>query len=43
MANGNPLPSKEIQFSSSAGEFQGNELIVPADFKEEKIKIKAAA
>lgn len=37
-----PLTSKEIQFSSSACEFQGNELIVPADFKEEKIKIKAA-
>ena len=36
-----PLTSKEIQFSSSACEFQGNELIVPADFKEEKIKIKA--
>ena len=36
-----PLTSKEIQFSSSACEFQGNELIVPPDFKEEKIKIKA--
>jgi len=36
-----PLTSKEIQFSSSACEFQGNDLIVPPDFKEEKIKIKA--
>jgi len=36
-----PLTSKEIQFSSSACEFQGNELVVPADFNEEKIKIKA--
>ena len=36
-----PLTSKEIQFSSSACEFRGNELIVPPDFKEEKIKIKA--
>ena len=37
-----PLTSKEIQFSSSACEFQGNELVVPLDFKEEKIKVKAA-
>jgi hypothetical protein len=36
-----PLTSKEIQFSSSACEFQGNDLVVPADLKEEKIKIKA--
>jgi hypothetical protein len=36
-----PLTSKEIQFSSSACEFRGNELIVPPDFNEEKIKIKA--
>lgn len=36
-----PLTSKEISFSSSACEFQGNELIVPLEFKEEKIKIKA--
>jgi hypothetical protein len=35
-----PLTSKEIQFSSSTCEFQGNELVVPANFKEEKIKIK---
>ena len=37
-----PLTSKEIQFSSSACEFQGNDLVVPPDSKEEKIKIKAA-
>lgn len=36
-----PLTSKEIKFSSSACEFQGNELIVPPDFKGEKIKIRA--
>ena len=36
-----PLTSKEIQFSSSACEFQGKDLVVPADLKEEKIKIKA--
>jgi hypothetical protein len=36
-----PLTSKEIKFSSSACEFQGNELVVPSDFTEDKIKIKA--
>jgi hypothetical protein len=36
-----PLTSKEIQFSSSSCVFSGNELIVPADFKGEKITIKA--
>ena len=36
-----PLSSKEIQFSSSSCSFSGNELIIPADFKEEKITIKA--
>jgi hypothetical protein len=37
-----PLTSREIQFSSSACDFQGNDLVIPPDFKEEKIKIKAA-
>ena len=36
-----PLTEKEILFSSSACSFSGNELIVPDDFKEEKITIKA--
>jgi hypothetical protein len=36
-----PLSSKEIQFSSTKGEFSGNELIIPADFKDEKVTIKA--
>jgi hypothetical protein len=36
-----PLTAKQIQFSSSAYEFSGNELIIPADCKEEKITIKA--
>jgi hypothetical protein len=36
-----PLTEKEILFSSSACSFSGNELIVPADFPEEKITIKA--
>ncbi len=37
-----PLTSKEIELSASACHFSGNELIVPADFKEEKIIIKAS-
>ena len=43
LSNGSwkPLTAKEIEFSSSACEFSGNELIIPADFKEEKITIKA--
>ena len=36
-----PLTEKEILFSSSSCSFSGNELIVPDDFKEEKITIKA--
>ncbi len=36
-----PLTSKEIQFTSSAGKFEGNNLILPANFKGEKVKIKA--
>ena len=36
-----PLTAKEIRFSSSSGIFSGNELIIPANFKEEKITVKA--
>lgn len=36
-----PLTAKEIEFSATACKFSGNELIVPADFKEEKITLKA--
>jgi hypothetical protein len=36
-----PLTAKEIIFTSSYGEFEGNELILPANFKEEKVKVKA--
>jgi hypothetical protein len=36
-----PLTAKEIQFSSSACEFSGNELVIPANFKQEKITVKA--
>jgi len=35
-----PLTSDEVQFSSSACKFSGNELIIPADFAEEAITIK---
>ena len=36
-----PLTSKEIIFSSSACEFSGNDLVIPMDFSEEKITVKA--
>ena len=36
-----PLTSKDIVFSSSAGKFEDNDLILPGNFKDEKIKIKA--
>jgi hypothetical protein len=36
-----PLTGRDILFSSSAGKFDGNELILPADFKPEKITVKA--
>ena len=36
-----PLTSKEITFSSSHGVFEGNDLILPPDFKEKKLTVKA--
>ncbi|MGC4038261.1 MAG: hypothetical protein QM764_20025 [Chitinophagaceae bacterium] len=36
-----PLTAKEIQFSSNYGKFDGNDLILPIDFKEEKLTVKA--
>ncbi|HEV8285013.1 MAG TPA: hypothetical protein VGQ09_11930 [Chitinophagaceae bacterium] len=36
-----PLTSKEIDFTASAGKFEGNDLILPTDFKGEKVKVKA--
>jgi hypothetical protein len=36
-----PLTAKEISFSSSHGIFEGNDLIIPADFKEEKVTVRA--
>ncbi len=43
MSNGRwmPLTEKELQLTSSHGSFKGNELFVPADFKEEKLTVKA--
>ncbi len=43
MSNGRwiPLTSKEVQFSCASATFSGNELIIPADFKEEKVTVKA--
>jgi hypothetical protein len=36
-----PLTSKEIQFSASAGNFERNDLVLPPNFAEEKVSIKA--
>jgi hypothetical protein len=36
-----PLSDKDIQFSCSLASFRGNELIIPEDFKPEKVTIKA--
>jgi len=36
-----PLTSKDIQFSCSSASFEGNELIIPDNFKEEKVTVKA--
>ena len=36
-----PLSAKEIEFSCSSATFQGSELIIPGDFKGEKVTVKA--
>lgn len=36
-----PLTEKDIQFSSSAGKFEGNSLILDSSFTEKKVTIKA--
>ena len=36
-----PLTAKEIEFSSSAAAFEGNQIIIPEDFKNEKVIVKA--
>jgi len=35
-----PLTAKEIQFSCNAGKFEGNDLVLPMDFKEENVTVK---
>jgi hypothetical protein len=35
-----PLSVKEIKFSCSSAEFSGNELIIPDNFKEEKVIVR---
>ncbi len=43
MSNGRwmPLMSKDVQFSCSQATFEGNELIIPDDFKPQKVTVKA--
>lgn len=36
-----PLSAKDIQFSCSDADFEGNELIIPENFKKEKVTVKA--
>ncbi len=36
-----PLTSKDIIFSCAEAAFEGNELIIPFDFKQEKVTVKA--
>ena len=37
-----PLTAKDVLFSCPEAKFEGNELIIPADFKEEKVTVRAA-
>ena len=37
-----PLTAKEVLFSCAEAKFEGNELIIPTDFKEEKVNIRAS-
>jgi len=43
LSNGNwlPLTDKEIRFSCSSAKFEGNELIIPENFTEEKVVVTA--
>ncbi len=36
-----PLTAKEIHFSCTSATFEGNELVIPFDFKKEKVTVKA--
>lgn len=37
-----PLTSKDLQFSCNEAQFQGNELIIPGDFKPEKVTVRVS-
>jgi hypothetical protein len=37
-----PMTAKDVQFSCNEAEFQGNELIIPADFKPEKVTVRVS-
>ncbi|HEY6062885.1 MAG TPA: hypothetical protein VIV35_04715 [Chitinophagaceae bacterium] len=37
-----PLTAKDILFSCPEAKFEGNELIIPPDFKKEKVSVRAA-
>ena len=37
-----PLTAKEILFYCAEAKFEGNELIIPTDFKEEKVSVRAS-
>lgn len=43
LSNGRWLPmgSKEIEFSCNSAKFEGNELVIPWEFKPEKVTVKA--
>jgi len=36
-----PLTSKELQFTTNAGKFEGNDLVLPGDFTPANVTIKA--
>lgn len=38
-----PLTDKDVVLSATAGRFEGNSLILPADFKGETVTIRAAS
>lgn len=44
MSNGrwSPLTAKDLEFSCTSAKFEGNQLIIPEDFKPAKVTIKAA-
>ena len=43
LSNGrwSPLTAKELDFSSSTAKFEGNQLVIPEDFKPARVTIKA--